>query len=219
MQTFCKICQGLTTVIEYEKKNWLFHRCTNCGFVQRDKKDYLKPEEEKARYLLHDNSQQAEGYVEYLQHFWRTALLPFASSGRRGLDFGCGPEPQLARLLSKNFRYHMDIYDLYFAPGKVFRRRHYDLITCTEVLEHLANPLEYFEFFRQHLEEDGILAVMTLLQPEEEDFLEWFYIRDQTHRSFFTQQALVIAGEKSGLKLIYSDHRQCHTFRPDNGIS
>jgi len=101
------------------------------------------------------------------------------------LDFGCGPEPVLKVLLNR-LGIEVDIFDCYFFPQKTFLNKRYDLITCTEVFEHLKNPLETLILLESLLNEDGVLAVTTLFHTTSNDFSKWWYRRDSTHICFYS---------------------------------
>ena len=80
----------------------------------------------------------------------------------------------------------VDIFDCYFFPQKTFLNKRYDLITCTEVFEHLKNPLETLILLESLLNEDGVLAVTTLFHTTSNDFSKWWYRRDSTHICFYS---------------------------------
>ena len=108
----------------------------------------------------------------------------------------------------------MDRYDRFFASERVYEGKKYDLITCTEVVEHLRNPLVYFRLFRSLLKDGGILAIMTLFHPDGDDaFFDWFYIRDKSHKTFYTPYTLQVLAGASGLEMIHTDRHRQSTFR------
>ena len=88
-------------------------------------------------------------------------MFKYASKGRTGFDFGSGPSPVLAELLSSNHGYTMDIYDKFYSPLKIYKNKKYDLVISTEVVEHLDNPIIYFKLFKELLNEQGTLSIMT----------------------------------------------------------
>lgn len=214
MINICKVCKSVTTQWVIGRKNTLYHHCSNCEFISKDPSHYITPEEELSRYSTHNNSLEDTSYVAYFKHFIESAVLPFVSEGKFGLDFGSGPSPVLAQLLMRDYGYAMDIYDLFYAPSKVFLGQRYDLVTCTEVVEHIPNPLETFETFKDLLLADGTLAVMTQFHTNQiEDFKKWHYIRDQSHISFFTRKTMETIAERIGLKVVYSNERKYTTFQ------
>lgn len=55
----------------------------------------------------------------------------------------------------------MDTYDCFYSPEKVYFGKKYGLVTATEVVEHLDDPLDYFSLFENLLKDDGVLSIMT----------------------------------------------------------
>lgn len=210
----CKVCKGVTTQWVIGKKHTTYHYCSNCEFLSKDSSHQITSEEELKIYNYHFNSIEDSSYVAYFNHFIETSILPFVSEGKFGLDFGSGPSPVLAQLLMRDYGYAMDIYDLFYAPEKVYLGQKYDLITCTEVIEHIPSPLETFETFKDLLQTEGTLAVMTQFHPNNvDDFKVWHYMRDNSHISFFTPKTLEIIADKIGLKVVHSNERKYMTFQ------
>lgn len=210
----CKVCKSVTTQWLVGKKNTVFHYCPNCDYISKDASHYISSEKELEIYSTHNNSIEDPSYVAYFKHFIEGAILPVVSTGKFGLDYGSGPYPVLSQLLIRDYGYNMDIYDLFYAPEKVFIGQKYDLVTCTEVVEHIPSPLETFENFKELLLPEGTLAVMTQFHPNTiEDFKEWHYIRDKSHISFFTAKTMDIIAEMTGLKVVYSNGRKYTTFK------
>lgn len=207
----CILCGSKTKEIRV-KKLGRYHVCSCCDFISKDKKNYLTLEEEKARYDRHNNSFKDPDYIAYFNDFLDKAVFPFVK-GREGLDFGSGPVPVLGKILSEDYGYDMDLYDLNYAPEKVYQGKKYDLITSTEVVEHLSDPMEVFKLFQSLLKKDGILAIMTTFHDGNlKDFKEWYYIRDRSHKSFYTLKTLEYIGNQVGLEVIYSDGERYTSF-------
>ena len=165
-----------------------------------DEKKIVLPEKEKQEYLHHNNTPENEGYVAMFKDFIEKCIDPYQDKIKAALDFGCGPGPVLAGLL-KEKGFEVDIYDKYFAPEKIFENKKYDLITSTEVLEHLADPLETLKTLKNHLNKNGILAIMTLFHPNnEEGFKKWWYRRDSTHISFYRPKTFEILAKMLEMK-------------------
>lgn len=203
----CKVCNSNTTTISHPKFGDYFY-CKNCEFIAKSQLNKLD-EEEALRYCKHNNSFKNKGYVDYLYKFIELAVLPYAGDGRQGLDFGSGPSPVLAMLLEDKQNFRMDIYDYFFSPKKVYIGKKYDLVTSTEVVEHLNDPLQYFYLFSRLLNSNGILVIMTRFHKCDEDhFLKWPYIRDRSHVSFYTLKTMEYIAEKVGLKIIYTDNEK-----------
>ncbi|MGM0396684.1 MAG: class I SAM-dependent methyltransferase [Bacillota bacterium] len=210
----CKICGGETKEFHHEKFDMIFHQCNSCSFIWKDSSHHVSLEEEFKIYENHNNSLQDEKYVKYLSDFVDASVVPFAGEGRDGFDFGSGPEPVLSLIMERDYGYRMDIYDKFYSTEKSYKGKSYDLITSTEVVEHLDNPLEYFRLFKRLLKKDGVLAIMTLFHPgDKEEFMDWFYIRDPSHIAFFTPKTMEVIGNLVGLELIYSNNNRYSTFK------
>ena len=211
---FCKICNASTKELIHPTTDQRFYRCEQCDFVFKSETHYLSTSDELKEYDLHTNSVEDQNYVDYFKRFIDAAVGGYVTIGRKGLDFGSGPSPVLAEILERDYGYKMDIYDLFYATEKVYQDRRYDLITSTEVVEHLADPLAFFKFARDHLNEDGLLAVMTLFHPEEDEaILKSHYLRDMTHISFFSLKTMETIAALTGLEVVYTDHKRYTSFR------
>ncbi|MDD3027822.1 MAG: class I SAM-dependent methyltransferase [Erysipelotrichaceae bacterium] len=209
----CKICGGNTRVIRHEKFG-TFHWCEQCDFIFKDPQDYVTRDEELKIYNNHNNSIDDPRYVAYFKKFIDEAIVATGRNFKTGFDFGSGPSPVLATILERDYGIEMEIYDLNYAPEKVYLGKKYDLVTCTEVIEHLENPQEYFDLLAGLMKQDSLLALMTLFHPDNEaDFLDWHYIRDRTHISLFSPKAFAFLGAKSGLEVVYHNDYRYITFK------
>ena len=66
---FCKCCNSLLNevILVKDKK---YHFCSNCNSVFLDSEFYLTSENQKDRYLLHNNTLEDAGYKKYLEKFF-----------------------------------------------------------------------------------------------------------------------------------------------------
>lgn len=200
----CRLCresEGTRLFFADRKREYLF--CEHCRAIFVPDRFVVPPHVERAEYETHDNFTEDEGYRRFLARAIQPLLehVPhFAepraehSSPCRGLDFGCGPNPLLAKMLSaRPYSCNMDFYDKYFFPDTVdlaSLTNTYDFITATEVFEHLHSPLAETERLWRALKPGGVLVVMTKRSTGTvESFRSWHYIRDCTHILFFTEEA------------------------------
>ena len=212
----CKICGGTTTVVDVPKLERFYYKCSYCEFHFLDEKFIITPEDEMKRYQKHNNSSNNRGYLNMFLDLKKEFIDPEIDNINCALDFGCGKFPLLAEILNKN-GISTDYYDLYFHPKKLFINKKYDLITSTEVIEHLKNPLEILELFLDHLNDGGYILLMTNFLPNSEDkFLDWWYIRDETHIGFFSLKTFSLLEEKLPLKIIKTNNKNGVLFRRIN---
>jgi SAM-dependent methyltransferase len=223
-ERLCKICSGSVRTICYHQSDVNYYYCSNCKFLFLDDKKILPVEQEQERYLRHTNTLEDTGYVDMLKTFIDKSITPFHPNIKTALDFGSGPGPVLSQLL-REMGYETDIYDIYFAPERVYPGKTYDLVTCTEVLEHLKTPLETMRMLKDRLNPGGIFAVMTLFHPVyelsstadqlpcEKFFEAWWYRRDPTHISFFRPETFYYIAKSLDLTILMMDQKNTVSFR------
>lgn len=213
MTTPCKIC-GFETESFRHSKLGRYHHCKNCEFIFKDSEDFISDLEAFDIYETHQNSIDDEKYVLYFKNFIDEAVWPFIGECKRALDFGSGPQPVLAYVMKKDYGIKMDLYDLFYAPDEAYKNKKYDLITSTEVIEHLSNPFECLQHFYDLLNEGGILSLMTQFHSNEiSSFINWHYMRDRSHISFFRLKTFEILAKQIGFKIVYSNQKQYVTFK------
>lgn len=213
----CKICGYETRIIEVTKECIKYHYCDRCEYISKDPTDHVTEEQELIIYDRHTNSIKDESYIAYFRTFINKSILQYRSDGTRGLDFGSGPEPVLSELLKRDYGFEMDIYDKFYAPEQIYEGKTYDLVTSTEVVEHLDDPIKYFKLFSSLLAKDGILAIMTQFHPKDDAiFSGWHYRRDDSHISFFTPKTIRWIADQVGLEVVFIDHHKNVTLRHKN---
>ncbi|MFW6035989.1 MAG: class I SAM-dependent methyltransferase [Halothermotrichaceae bacterium] len=191
----------------------IYFRCNQCDLIFIDKQEIVSKEEEYKTYAQHENSFECKGYVEMFHRFINKVIKPYKSEISTALDFGCGNGPVLASLLEDEMNFKTDIYDPNFYPEKVYANKKYDLITSTEVFEHLKNPVKTLKLLYSHLSEQGLLAVMTSFHSSIDDFAEWWYIRDKTHITFYSDKTFYWIEENMPFELVYMDGKKYCLFR------
>lgn len=206
----CKLCDS--TRLEQIETDYLYYYCNICNLIFIDDNQILSTEEEYKRYQLHENTHENKGYVRMFERFIEKVITPYQDEIKTVLDFGCGPGPVLADLLKKE-GFVLDIYDPYFFPERVFKDKSYDLITSTEVFEHLSAPAKELELLIDHLNEGGYLAIMTSFYQGKKKFSDWFYILDETHITFYNLNTFKWITENYPLDLLYHDNEKYCLFR------
>lgn len=180
-----------------------------------DEATFLDRQEEHHRYSQHKNTLDNRGYVDNFYNFIKTSKIDQLKNVKNALDFGCGPGPVLQVLLDK-LGFATDIYDPFFYPTQGFLKKRYDLITCTEVLEHLKNPLATIRILEGLLKEGGTLAVTTLFHTSTEDFKSWWYRKDSTHITFYSPKTFCWLDEHLGLSLEFTDNKSICVLKKSN---
>lgn len=202
----CKICKAKTKQFEDSELKKTFFHCSCCELIFLDKKCFITTQNEKNQYDQHNNSLENEGYVKMFDDFLDFTLESLHI--KTALDFGSGPTPVLTELLKR--RGHIvNHFDKFYQPKKVYENKFYDLITATEVFEHLENPKEILSTLAKHLNPNGIISLMTLFHTnKQEDFLKWWYRRDPTHITFFTPKSIEFMASECGLKVLKTDNKR-----------
>ncbi|MFW5957818.1 MAG: class I SAM-dependent methyltransferase [Desulfosalsimonas sp.] len=202
----CKLC-GKSEISEINARAQRYYHCANCGLIFIDEKGVPGQEKERKRYLEHNNTRASKGYVKMFEHFIDRLVAPYQNGMHSALDFGCGPVTVLADLLEKR-GLTVDVYDPYFFPRTFYKKNRYDLITATEVLEHLYDPHKELDSLKNHLNENGYLAVRTMFHPGPEKFSEWWYIRDPTHICFYNSKTFQWIADHFSLKPVFGDGKK-----------
>ncbi len=203
----CSLCNSIIheTNLENQWKDKIgkkYFICNNCSLIQLDKKQLLSNLEEKARYMLHENSVGNKGYISYLNEIIGNSVKPFLNRGKKILDFGCGPEKTLADLLSKE-GYILTTFDPYFDTGKEWISQEFDAITAIEVFEHLTYPSRELTTLSKCLSPGGYLIIRSMLHNKSWiNFSKWWYKDDPTHVSFYSMVSINYICKTWNYKLI-----------------
>ncbi len=184
------------------------YHCEACAFIFKDPKVIISSDKELKVYQQHINSEENIGYVTMFQEFIEKTFASYEAHIEEVLEFGSGPTPVLASILKKR-GLKVDIYDKFFASEKIFEGKKYDLITSTEVIEHIADVEELFQFFAKHIRVKGYLALMTQFHPNNTElYLKWWYRRDPTHITFYHPHTFEVLAKRFGFTLIFCDKKK-----------
>lgn len=182
----CPVClsSGTRYFLGVDDKD--YWRCRECQATFVGARHRPGPAAELARYRSHRNCPDDPAYRRFLHKLARP-LLERVHERSEGLDYGCGPGPALARMLSEA-GHCVALYDPFFRPDVSVLQRTYDFITCTEVAEHFHCPAMEFETLNRLLRPGGWLGIMTCFQTDDERFANWHYRRDPTHVVFYREE-------------------------------
>jgi len=188
----------------------IFYLCGVCCLITADKSHRLGREEEKKRYLSHNNGIEHKGYVDFLNRVINPAMR-YIKPGMKGLDYGCGPSPTISVLLEKKGLY-CENYDPIFFP-KGIKKSRYDFIFSTECFEHFFSPYREIKRLISHIKKGGFLAVMTELWENPSNFGRWYYARDNTHVSFYHADTMRWIESHFGLYPAYNDNKRVFIYK------
>ena len=192
----CNIC-GSDAVESFQTSDQkIYWNCSHCGGKFLDKDFLLKSNDEKERYLEHNNEIDDPEYRAFLAKLaipLKEKILPSS----RGLDFGCGHCPALADMFKKD-GFEVLLYDPFFYPDTKVLSQQYDFITCTETAEHFYDPWKEFNMLNNLLKPGGWLGIMTCFLTTDDMFESWYYRRDPTHVTFYAEKTFqVIASQRN----------------------
>ena len=192
----CNICgsEAVKSFLTSDQK--IYWSCSCCGGKFLDKDFLLNSNDEKERYLEHNNEINDPEYRSFLSKLvipLKEKILPSS----KGLDFGCGHGPALADMLKED-GFEVLLYDPFFYPDTNVLSQQYDFITCTETAEHFYDPFKEFNTLNNLLKPGGWLGIMTCFLTTDDMFENWYYRRDPTHVTFYAEKTFqVIASQRN----------------------
>ncbi|MSQ89878.1 MAG: class I SAM-dependent methyltransferase [Phycisphaerales bacterium] len=160
-----------------------YWRCEACQATLLAEAHLPTISQERARYESHHNDPHDLAYCAFLNKV-AAPLIERLAPAKSGLDYGCGPGPALAQMLTRA-GHTVALWDPIFFADKAALDATYDFITCTEVVEHFHQPRSEFARLNSLLRPGGWLALMTTLQTDDARFEQWYYRRDPTHVTFY----------------------------------
>jgi 2-polyprenyl-3-methyl-5-hydroxy-6-metoxy-1,4-benzoquinol methylase len=183
----CPLCNSSATLF-CEKPKHLFHKCNTCEGIFRPKQTFLTAEEEKEHYEKHNNDVFDDRYQNFVSPIVDAVLHDFTTEAR-GLDFGSGTGPVIAKMLTDK-GYHVQNYDLFFANDIALLKEKYDYVSCCEVMEHFHQPYKEFELLKSLLLPKGKLYCKTEVYTNQKPFDNWYYKDDFTHVFIYQPKTL-----------------------------
>jgi hypothetical protein len=208
----CQLCRaGASQFLYNHWKEGDYYHCQNCDLRYLDPQFYVSLEKEKDVYLTHENDVDSPEYQDFMRPIFEK-VKSIVKTDDKGLDYGCGPGPALAKMLNEA-GYQVNIYDPIFYNDPKAIQTTYDYVICTEVIEHFKEPIKEFLKLKELLKPDGILAMMTLIYNSKIDFANWHYRRDPTHVSFYSATTLEKLCSSINMELMYSDNHRIVIFK------
>ena len=193
----CPLCGSVgKEFYKNNKRKCFYYQCNNCYGIFINKKLILNKEAEMLRYQEHNNDVEDRKYQEFVSPITSAILRDFTQNNK-GLDFGAGTGPVIAKVL-KDSDYNIIEYDPFFHNYPELLEKKYDYIACCEVIEHFRNPKKEFVLLKKLLTENGMLYCMTSIYNENIDFHNWRYKNDQTHIFIYHNKTIQWIKEKIG---------------------
>lgn len=202
----CPLCQSANTSSHYhtDKKRDYF-QCNRCDLVYVSPEFLPSKQVEKQEYDLHENSFEDQGYRKFLSKVI-TPLSFFIKHAKNtelvGLDFGCGPAPVLASMLEEE-GVKMSTYDPFYANNLAVLEKSYNIISCTEAIEHFHTPHVEWALFNKLIVSGGVVAIMTKRVLDKARFANWHYKNDVTHVSFFSEATFQYLAQRDGYDVTF----------------
>jgi len=226
--TKCKLCNSTAAIHVFQKNNYDFVRCTECGLVFLD----YDPNE-KSIYQLYNQGYFKDkntvcGFSDYFsleKAFRKTFLrklqkiLRFKRHGRL-LEIGAGPgfflneakkffqisgneiSKEACDFAKKNYGIYMECNS--FQPDN-YSRDTFDVIVMFDVIEHLTKPFDILKGVFTIQKKNGLLVLST----GDVDSLiakvsgkRWHLFTLPEHLFFFSKRTIRLALEKVGYKAI-----------------
>lgn len=200
MNSACPLCSASEIQSFCSDKKRTYFQCQQCFLVFADRTTLLTAEQEKAQYDLHQNQLDDPGYRQFLSRLSLPLLSILKPEQHTGLDFGCGPGPLLAQMLSEAGK-QMQVWDPFYAPEPHALQQKYHFVSCTEAIEHFINPAKEWSLWLDLLLPEGVLALMTKRYTEQSSFNNWHYKNDPTHISFFHQRTFEFLAKRDNFAL------------------
>lgn len=200
----CPLCRASTTSLLYTQQRGPlaqreYYLCNQCQLIHVPPAFHLDTAAEKHIYDLHQNDPADSRYREFLLRLFEPMRERLPASAT-GLDFGSGPGPALSCMFNEAGLI-CQTYDIYYDNVPERLAVTYDFVVCSEVIEHVAKPLEVFQQLLNCLKTGGLLGVMTQRWTSTDRFPGWGYRNDPTHISFFHEQTFAYLATKFGLEL------------------
>jgi hypothetical protein len=178
-----------------------YHRCNECGFLFTPFFDNWTSEDFRRFIYNADYTLVDPDYVSIrpISVAGQLARLLDGHQDARILDYGAGRGVFAERMAALGFR-RVESYDPFSIPTRP--RGRFDIITCTEVIEHIPSPLAAFEDMQSLLMDQSCIILGETLQPPDICTVRgnWWYVAPRNgHVSTFADRTLFAATSRLGL--------------------
>lgn len=218
----CHSCEATASKYLGDKNGYHVWKCGRCSLVFVDPMptdaeidEFYSQHPRNDKYL-----RKSDG--KYRRARWRIMRLKRRVPGRRFLDIGCSIGSSVAAARDAGFEatgIDLDPQSIEFArehyPGCRFAHTSsselsragetFDLVFCTEVIEHVTDPQAFVDELRALLNPGGIVFLTTphgthFRLPK--DILSWYGLKPPEHIVLFGRKSITALFERRGLKVL-----------------
>jgi hypothetical protein len=178
-----------------------YHRCDACGFLFTPFFDDWTHDDFRRFVYNEDYTIVDPDYVDRrpTQMAEQMARLLNGYQDARILDYGAGRGVFAERMAVLGFP-HVESYDPFSMPTRP--KGKFEVITCTEVIEHTPSPLQAFADMRAFMTDQSCIILSETLQPSDICRVRgnWWYVAPRNgHVSTFADRTLSTVAAKLGL--------------------
>jgi hypothetical protein len=193
-----------------------YYACRRCSFVYTDQMDDWTPDRFKAEiynadYLKADPPIPGRTDVPIREQPAYAAgshiadIFEGSQSAIRVLDFGSGGDPGPTGLALRERKFWVCSYDPYRADTSSVPDGRFELIVAIEVLEHCQDLQGLGKFMQDHLAEEGLLWIQTMLHPHPTPpniLTSWYIAPRNGHISIFSLPSLTTLFREVGINVV-----------------
>ena len=223
----CLSCEAASPTYLGDKNGYHVWKCRQCGLIfvdpmpsEAEIDEFYSQHPRNDKYL-----RKSDG--KYRRARWRILRLKRRVPGRRFLDIGCSIGSSVAAARDAGFEatgVDLDPQSIEFAqphyPGcrclqtasTALARagETFDLIFCTEVIEHVTDPQVFVDDLRALLNPGGIVFLTTphgthFRLPQ--DILSWYGLKPPEHIVLFGRRSITALFERRGLQVLSAPPR------------
>ncbi len=192
------------TILKSKKEKYRYFLCGNCSLLFLDPIQHPNLDEERERYLDHNNDSNDDRYRRYILEI-ATPCMKQVTTNQLCLDYGSGPSKVMEEIFTDS-GHNMTSFDPVFYNH--WPDTDFDLITSCEVFEHFHNPAKEIPKVLSLLKSQATLAIHTHTWNENLNLDLWGYLRDITHVCFYHKKTIQYLCDTFHLDLISTDDQK-----------
>jgi len=229
----CLSCQALEPDYLGDKNDYHVWKCRRCSLVFVDPMPTGAEIDEFYRQHPRNDKYLRKSDGKYRRARWRIMRLKRRVAGRRFLDIGCSIGSSVAAARDAGFestgidldpqsiRFAADHYRncrfLHCSSSELARAGEtFDLIFCTEVIEHVTDPQAFVDDLRALLNPGGLVFLTTPHATHfriPHDILSWYGLKPPEHIVLFGRKSITALFERRGLQVVSAPLRLKTTLK------